>query len=509
MSSVTNPVRVRFAPSPTGRTHLGSGRTALYNYLLARQTGGQFILRIEDTDQKRFVAGAEEELMKGLRWLGLDWDEGPDVGGPHGFYRQTERKEIYHNYARKLIERGHAYYCYCSRGEETLSPQQRQQHRDICPDRDKSLEEADRLRGLAVDLGNVPVIRFKMPHNGNITVTDELRGDITVDNSTLDDYILVKSNGLPVYHLAVVVDDHLMNITHVIRTSEWLPTFPLHGHIYNAFGWEQPIWIHPSIFLKPDGKGKMSKRDTVALIKEGKSIFLGDFKKMGYLPEAVVNWAALIGWGYDDKTEFFTIGELIEKFSIKKLNPSPAAINFSKLDHFNGLHIRNLEPAELAQRIKPFLADAGYVIDDEEKLIPIASILQVRLVTLKEAPEKAGFFFQEKINPTLESLIGKQMNASESLEMAEQVIALLKKLPDFNQDTINQPLRDLAVDMGIKVGIVFGFLRNATTALKVSPPIFETMTIIGREKTFERIEEAIMILERYVAEETKLSNSDA
>jgi len=432
MLSSIKPVRVRFAPSPTGRTHLGSGRTALYNYLLARQTGGQFILRIEDTDQKRYVPGAEEELMEGLRWLGLDWDEGPDIGGPYGPYHQTERKETYQKYARELLENGHAYYCFCSRGDETVAPQQRRQHRETCPDRDKSLGEADRLRGLAEDLGQLPVIRFKMPHDGHITVTDDIRGDITVENSTLDDYILVKSNGLPVYHLAVVIDDHLMKITHAIRTSEWLPTFPLHGHIYNAFGWEQPIWIHPSIFLKPDGKGKMSKRDTEALLKEGKSIFLGDFKKMGYLPEAVVNWAALIGWGYDDKTEFFTMSALIEKFSIKKLNPSPAAINFSKLDHFNGLHIRALEPADLAQRIKPFFEEAGYVVDDGEKLIQIAEVLQVRLVTLKEAPEKAGFFFQEKINPTLESLIGKKMSASESLEMAEQTLALLNSLPDFN-----------------------------------------------------------------------------
>jgi len=494
MPSSIKPVRVRFAPSPTGRTHLGSGRTALYNYLLARQTGGQFILRIEDTDQKRYVPGAEEELMEGLRWLGLDWDEGPGIGGPYGPYRQTERKEIYQKYARQLIESGHAYYCFCSRGDETEASQGRRQHRGICPDREKSLEEADQLRGLAEELGQHPVIRFKMRHDGVITVTDAIRGDITVENSTLDDYILVKSNGLPVYHLAVVIDDHLMKITHAIRTSEWLPTFPLHGHIYKAFGWEQPIWIHPSIFLKPDGKGKMSKRDTDALLKEGKSIFLGDFKNMGYLPEAVVNWAALIGWAYDDKTEFFTLDDLIEKFSIEKLNPSPAAINFSKLDHFNGLHIRALEPADLAQRIKPFFEDAGYVVDDQEKLVQVAAVLQVRLVTLNEAPEKAGFFFQDKIYPTLDSFIGKKMSASESLQMAEQILVLLKSLPDFNDQTLNQPLRDLAAALGLKAGSVFSFLRNATTAQKVSPPIFETMNILGRDKSFERIEKAISIL---------------
>ena len=241
-------------------------------------------------------------------------------------------------------------------------------HRDICPSRDLQFQEA--MRRIAN--GKSYVIRFRMPVEG----TDHcqsmlLRGPIAVENSTLDDYILVKSDGLPVYHLAVVIDDHLMEITHVFRTSEWLPTFPLHVHIYNAFGWEQPIWIHPSIFLKPDGKGKMSKRDTASLMKDGKSIFLGDMQELGYLPEAVVNWAVLMGWSYDDHTEFFTLPDLIEKFSIEKLNPSPAAINFSKLDHFNGLHIRNLEVGDLAQRLKPFFLKAD-IHPDSDKLYEIA-----------------------------------------------------------------------------------------------------------------------------------------
>ncbi|RME06718.1 MAG: glutamate--tRNA ligase, partial [Anaerolineae bacterium] len=238
------PVRVRFAPSPTGRTHLGSARTALYNFLLARQTGGQFILRIEDTDQKRYVPGAEDELMESLRWLGLEWDEGPDIGGPYGPYRQTERREIYQQYARQLVESGHAYYCFCppaSVGDERSKT--RRKHREQCPYRELPLHEADARRAA----GEPHVVRFKAPDSGSITVTDALRGDITVENATLDDVVLLKSDGLPVYHLAVVVDDHLMKITHVFRTSEWLPTFPLHGHLYNALGWEQPVWVHPSI----------------------------------------------------------------------------------------------------------------------------------------------------------------------------------------------------------------------------------------------------------------------
>ena len=408
MTESSKPARVRFAPSPTGRTHLGSGRTALYNYLLARQTGGRFILRIEDTDQSRFVEGAEEELMAGLRWLGLEWDEGPDVGGDYGPYHQTERREIYAKYARQLVESGHAYYCFCAQSEEKseggAEKRVRQQHRDICPTREIPLTEADQK----IANGASHVIRFKMPREGTITVTDAIRGDITVENSSLDDYILVKSDGLPVYHLAVVVDDHLMKITHALRTSEWLPTFPLHGHIYNAFGWEQPIWVHPSIFLKPDGKGKMSKRDTEALVEAGKPIFLADFAKMGYLPEAVVNWAALIGWSYDDKTEVFSMDELIEKFSIEKLNPAPAALNYSKLDHFNGIYIRGLDVDDLAARIKPFFEAAGFVVDDDEKLLKVASVLQVRLAKLTDAPAMGGFFFLDEVQPEPESFAHRQ-----------------------------------------------------------------------------------------------------
>jgi glutamyl-tRNA synthetase len=494
-SSKPKPVRVRFAPSPTGRTHLGSGRTALYNYLLARQTGGQFILRIEDTDQKRYIPGAEQELMDSLRWLGLSWDEGPDVGGQYGPYRQTERVEIYKEYARQLVESGHAYYCFCKQSESQQNQQEKrkQQHRDICPDREKSLRTADER----IKNGDSHVIRFKMPRNGSITVNDAIRGDITVENATLDDYILVKSDGMPVYHLAALVDDHLMEITHAIRTSEWLPTFPLHGHIYQAFGWEQPIWVHPSIFLKPDGKGKMSKRDSAVLEKEGKSIFLGDMQKLGYLPEAVVNWAALIGWSYDDKTEFFSMDDLIEKFSIEKLNPSPATINFSKLDYFNGLHIRNLEVSDLASRIKPFLEAAGYVVNNET-LEKVAAVFQIRLGTLVEAPQKAGFFFKDEVNPEPDSLIGTKMSPENSLEMAQEIYALLESLPSFKEEDANQPLRDLAVDLGLKAGHVFGFLRNAITAEKATPPIFDTMTIIGRDEVLIRVQNAIEMLKQMV-----------
>ncbi|RPI22062.1 MAG: glutamate--tRNA ligase, partial [Chloroflexota bacterium] len=351
MSPETRPARVRFAPSPTGRLHLAGGRTALYNYLLARQTGGQFILRIEDTDQKRYVPEAEPELLESLRWLGLDWDEGPDVGGPHAPYHQTERKDIYQHYAKILIDSGHAYYCFCS-PQRLAQLKQEQLAQKLPPRYDGTcarLDPAEAARRVAQ--GEPHVIRFRMPSEGSITVHDCLRGDITVENQNLDDYIIVKTDGLAIYHLAAMIDDHLMGITHVIRGSEWLSTLPLHAHIIRAFGWDEPEWVHVSVFLKPSGKGKMSKRDAANLKMDGHSIFIGELQELGYLPEAVANWVALMGWSYDDHTEFFTMSDLVEKFSLNGLNPSPAAINFTKLDHFNGLHIRSLPAEELAHRL--------------------------------------------------------------------------------------------------------------------------------------------------------------
>ncbi len=489
------PARVRFAPSPTGRVHLGSARTALYDYLLAKQTGGQFILRIEDTDQKRYVPGAEEELMEGLRWLGLEWDEGPDIGGEYGPYRQSERKEIYQKYARQLIEQDQAYYCFCT--PERLSAVRNEQMKnkeqlryDRCC-RDIPLAEADQR----VANGESHVVRFKTPLTGTTTVKDYIRGEITVENSTLDDYILVKSDGLALYHLAAVIDDHLMKITHVIRGSEWLPTFPLHGMLHRAFGWQEPEWIHLSVFLKPSGKGKMSKRESADLIKDGKSIFLKDLKILGYLPEAVVNWIALMGWSLDDHTEFFNMEDLVKGFSIDRLNPSPAAINFSKLDHFNGLHIRNKTNVEIAALIKPYFAHTGNSVNDE-KLIKIAPIIQERMVTLDDCVSFAEFFFHEDVVPAVNDLIAKKLTAAESLRITKDLLQILESLPDISHDIAEEPLRNYVENSGYKPGQVFGILRVAVTGQQVSPPLFESMEIIGREMVLKRVNNAIRLLEK-------------
>jgi glutamyl-tRNA synthetase len=483
------PVRVRFAPSPTGRTHLGSGRTALYNYLLARQTGGQFILRIEDTDRKRYKPESERELIESLHWLGIQWDEGPDIGGPHAPYHQSQRKDIYLQHANQLIEMGHAYFCFCT-PERLARVRQEQQKRKEASHYDGTCrllspnESAQRVAN-----GESHVIRFKTPHEGTITVHDRLRGEITVENQNIDDYIIVKSDGLALYHLAAMVDDHLMGVSHVIRGSEWLPTFPLHAHLIRAFGWQEPDWIHLSVFLKPSGKGKMSKRDSSQLIKDGKSIFLTDLKSLGYLPEGVLNWTALMGWSYDDHTEFFTLDDLVAKFNIDRLNPSPAAINFSKLDHFNGLHMRSLSIPDLADRIKPFFLKAGYEVE-EDKLLKVTPLIQQRIVTLDDAPEMGGFFFEDEVHPQPDELVGKKMTPAESLDAIKRAAQILGELSEVNHETAEEPMRALADELGLKAGQLFGILRVAVTGRTVSPPLFETMAVIGKETVLERINQA-------------------
>ncbi len=495
MAPSPKPARVRFAPSPTGHTHLGSGRTALYNYLLARQTGGQFILRIEDTDQKRYTPGAEKELLESLHWLGLTWDEGPDVGGPDAPYKQTQRRLIYQEYAQRLIASGHAYYCFCTpeRLEQVRKGQQKNKepirYDGLC----RRLDPGEAQQRVAN--GERHVIRFKMPMEGTTTAHDYIRGDVVVENRNLDDYIIVRSDGLALYHLAAMVDDHLMGITHVIRGVEWLATFPLHVQIVHAFGWEEPIWIHLSLFLNPSGKGKMSKRGSGGFKADGSSFFLKDLEAAGYLPEAVVNWIALMGWSYDDRTEVFSMQDLIEKFSLDHLNPSPAAINYSKLDHFNGIHIRILSIEDLAARIRPFLEKAGLTVD-QDTLIKVTPIIQVRIATLDEAVDMAGFFFRDKVSPEPEDLIGQKMTPAESAIAARHAYQVLAGIPEITHKTADEPLRQLAVELGLNAGQLFGILRSAVTGQKVSPPLFESMAIIGKEKVLERIKDAAETLDR-------------
>jgi glutamyl-tRNA synthetase len=494
MTNSSKPARVRMAPSPTGHFHLGSARTALYNYLLARKTGGQFILRIEDTDQKRFVEGAEEEIFDSLDWLGIPPDEGPHVGGDFGPYRQTERREIYLEHAGILVERGAAFPCFCTPEElarvrqEQLERKEKPRYSGKCRDLDPG--EADRR----IANGEKYVIRFKMPYDGITTAHDHLRGDIVTENRHLDDYVLLKSDGLPTYHLAAMVDDHLMGITHVFRGAEWLSTFPLHVQVVRAFGWDEPVWVHLSVFLKPSGKGKMSKRESSEALKDGHSIFVKDMQALGYTPEGVLNWIALMGWGVAED-DVMSLDQMIERFDVDRLTPSPAGINFAKLDHFNGTHIRLLPAEELAARTKPFFLQAGYRVDDP-MLLSIIPLLRERLVTLDDCLDFGGFFFRESVEPTPADLVPKGLDPKQAAGVARQAYEILSGLPAITHETAEPPLRDLVETLALKPNQVCGLLRVAVTGQTVSPPLFESMEVVGKEKVLERVRKAIALLEK-------------
>ncbi len=494
MTDYTQPARARMAPSPTGHFHLGGARTALFNYLLACKTGGKFILRLEDTDLKRTVPGAEQEIMDSLHWLGLNYDEGPDVGGPYGPYRQTERRDIYAQHAKMLVDSGHAYPCFCTpdRLEKVRQEQQKRKETTHYDGTCRKLSPDEAARRIAN--GEKHIIRFKMPQEGATTAHDLLRGDIVIENKNLDDSVILKTDGLPTYHLAAMVDDHLMKITHVFRGSEWLGTFPLHVNILRAFGWDEPEWVHLSVFLKPSGKGKMSKRETADAIKDGYSIFIKDMQELGFTPEGLLNWMALMGWGLAEG-DVLTMNDMIEKFSLEHLNPAPAAINFAKLDHFNGTHIRLLSTEDLAARIKPFLTKAGCNVDDA-LLLRITPLIRERLVTLDDSVGFAGFFFKETVEPNPAELIAKGLDAKQSADVARKSYEILAALPNFNHTSAEPPMRELVEKLALNPNQVFGIIRVAVTGQKISPPLFESMEIVGQAKVLERLKKAIETLDK-------------
>lgn len=490
----SKPIRTRFAPSPTGRIHIGNARSALYPYLLARHTGGTFILRIEDTDQKRSTPEAEKELIEGLRWLGINYDEGPDIGGPYGPYRQTERRAIYHEYAWRLVDSGHAYPCFCT-SERLEKVRQEQQKKKQNPRYDGTCRSIDPSEAKTrANAGERHVIRFKMPKEGTVTANDLLRGQITTENASLDDSVLMKSDGLPTYHLAAMVDDHLMEITHVIRGSEWLPSMPLHIHVIRAFGWDEPVFAHLSVFLKPSGKGKLSKRDKEEAMKDGHSTFLGDMQELGYTPEGVLNWIALMGWGVPDD-DVMTLDQMVQRFNIDNLTPSPAAVNFQKLDHFNATHIRLLPPPDLAVRIKPFLLRENLEVDNDT-LLKIIPLIRERLVTLDDCIPFAAFFFKEDVKPAPEDLIAKGLDAVTCSQIVKKSREILSSIASISHAEAEPLMRAYVESSGYTPAQVFGILRVAVTGQKVSPPLFESMEIIGREKVLERLKIAAEILEK-------------
>ncbi len=479
---MTNTVRVRFAPSPTGYLHVGGARTAFFNWLFARRHDGVFILRIEDTDRTRYEPGAVQNIMDSLRWLGLEWDEGPEVGGDYGPYFQSQRLDIYQKYAQQLVDGGHAYHCYCSpeRLAQTREERRRRGEPNLGYDRHCRYLTA-RERAEYEDQGIVPVVRLLVPLEGQTSFHDVLHGDTTVDNARLDDLVLLKSDGYPTYHLANVVDDHLMEISHIMRADEWLPSVPKHVLLYDAFGWEIPIYAHLPVILAPTGKGKLSKRHGGVAVHE--------FRRQGYLPEAMVNFLALVGWAYDDKTEFFTRQELIEKFSLEGVNKSPAAFSYDKLEWMNGAYIRQLGPDDLAERLVPFLTGAGLPADlaTVQRIVPL---VQERLKKLAEVIEWTDFFFTADLNYDPQLLIGKKMTAEESLAALRKARETLVALPDFDEETLEEALRTLVEELGLKAGPLFGIIRVAATGKKVAPPLFGTLSVLGREWVLERMGDA-------------------
>lgn len=488
------PARTRVAPSPTGHMHLATARVALYDYLLAKKTGGQFILRIEDTDVQRTVPGAEQELMDGLRWLGLEYDEGPDIGGPYGPYRQTDRRDIYLSHSKILVDKGHAYPCFCT-SERLEKVRQEQMKRKENPRYDgtcRILDPDDAARRVAN--GEKYVIRFKMPREGTTVAHDHLRGDIVTENQQLNDYVLLKSDGLPTYHLAAMVDDHEMGITHVLRGAEWLSTFPLHVNVVRAFGWEEPVWVHLSLFLKPSGKGKLSKRDGAIAMKDGYSVFIKDFGELGFTPEGVNNWIALMGWGVAED-DVMTLDQMMERFDVDSLTASPAAINFQKLDHFNATHIRLMTNEDLSARIKLYFVNANLEVDNET-LLKVTPLIRERLVTLDDCLAFAKFFFEETVEPNPEDLIAKGLDVKQSAEIARKAYEILSRLSEMTHAVAEPPMRAYVEQSGFSAGQVFGILRVAVTGQKVSPPLFESMEIIGREKCLERLKRSVDILEK-------------
>ena len=476
----TGRVRVRYAPSPTGDPHVGNIRTAMFAWLFARRTGGDFIVRIEDTDTARTQEGSLEVILESLRWLGLDWDEGPEVGGPHAPYTQSQRLELYQRASQALVEGGHAYYCHCS--TERLQEMRKEQQRLKQPTGyDRLCREAG--RGPAGDPR--PVVRFKMPLEGETTIHDLIRGDVTFANSTVDDFVMLKSDGYPTYHLASTVDDHLMGISHVLRAEEWLPSTPRHSHLYSALGYEMPLLAHLPIILGPD-KSKLSKRHG--------DVSLLQYRELGYLPEAMINFLALLGWSLDDHTEILSREELVHSFSIERIVRSAAVFNLEKLTWMNGMYIRGLEEEELAGRIAGVL-DSSLPQDvprpvSREYVRAVTPLVRERIKTLADAPELTDFFFLPALDYPAGDLLQRGLDSADTERALEATLERLSAVGEWSSEALEGELRPLADELNVKTGQLFGAIRVAVTGRKAAPPLFETMAVLGRERCLSRLREA-------------------
>ena len=468
-------VRTRFAPSPTGYMHVGNLRTALYTWLIARNAGGTFILRIEDTDQVREVKGATEVIYRTMAECGLNHDEGPDVGGPVAPYIQSQRRDTYGKYAQLLIEKGHAYYCFCEKTESEEDSGEFDRGEDPC--RSMSLEEAQ----ARVDAGEPYVIRQKIPHEGTTTFQDAVFGAITVENNTLDDQVLIKRDGLPTYNFANVIDDHLMGITHVVRGSEYLSSAPKYNLLYEAFGWEIPTYVHCSPVMR-DQQHKMSKRHGDPSYE--------DLKAQGYLTQAILNYVALLGWsprGEIAEQEIFSLEELAKVFDLEGVSKSPAIFDIDKLKHFNALYLRAMEPEKFAKVAEPYIRQGvkNPAISAQE----VAALLQARCETLTEIPEKVDFFDAlPEYDAELFTNKKSKTNPEVSRDMLQAAIPMLEGLGEWTQDAIHDGLVALAEQLGVKNATLMWPVRIAAAGKAVTPGgAVEICRILGREETLRRL----------------------
>jgi len=477
-------VRVRFAPSPTGSLHIGGARTALFNWLFARGRGGVVALRSEDTDIERSTAASEAAVLDDLRWLGIDWDEGPDTGGPFGPYRQSERKEIYRAEAERLVAAGQAYPCFCT--DEELEARRRAaqaagrtpQYDGTCRDLDEEERDARRAEGRPESL------RFRVPGEPAV-VRDLIRGDVVFPADAVGDFVILRSNGLPTYNFACVVDDAAMRFTHVIRGEEHLSNTNRQVFLYRALGHPEPAFAHISLILNPD-RSKMSKRSGEA------ATFVSEFRAQGYLPEALINFLALLGWSWDGEREMFSRQELTEKFSLERVNATPAVFNREKLEWMNGQYLRAMPLAERAARVRAYLAERGRLParpDAAEFLERATAAVGDRLKTLADVEGYAGFAFSEAfdVDPAARAEVLAKAGARERLlALAERV----EKAEPFTVEALEEAARALASELGVKAGDLFFPARVALTGRKVAPGLFEVILLLGKERAVRRLREA-------------------
>lgn len=478
-------VRVRFAPSPTGYLHIGGARTALFNWLFARKMGGKLILRIEDTDVARLKEDSVSQILTSLKWLGINWDEGPEVGGDYGPYYQSERFDIYRKYCQQLVDEGKAYYCFCTPEElEAQREKQRQAKqpfryartcRDLTPEEVKA----------RIDAGASYSVRLKIPAEGSVVVHDLIHGDVTFNMDQYDDFVIMKSNGIPTYNFAVVIDDHLMGMTHVMRAEEHLSNTPKQLLVYQAFGWEPPKFGHMSMILAPD-RSKLSKRHGATSVEE--------FRSQGFVAEAIVNYLTLLGWGPGDEREIFSLQDTVELFELEQMSKKAAIYDTKKLTWMNGQYLSELPLEKILPEVKPFFIKDGYVdeawfAENEEYFAKLVDTVRVRVKTLQEIADASDYFFKD-VESYDEKGVAKHFKP-EAVALLEECIAAVEADDVYSLETTEAAYNKIAADNNLALGKVIHPTRLALTGRTVSPGMFDVMVLLGKEKTLARLHKAV------------------